>query len=189
MTDSPHNSSASSALLDDVKPDHWIDRLNDGSHVLIRQLQAEDREREFAFIKNLSAESRHARFLSAMTEPSNALMNQMMDIDCPEHMAYAAFFIDGGHLIEVGVARYAADQGDTQCESAVVVADQWQRKGLGNRLMQHLIDAARKNGFDYMMSIDSATNSHMRRLAENLGFESHRDPSDATQVLYRLTLN
>ncbi|MFV3014457.1 GNAT family N-acetyltransferase [Pseudomonas sp. KHB2.9] len=51
-------------------------------------------------------------------------------------MAYVALFMDGGHLIEIGVARYASAEGDTQCESAVVVADQWQNKGLGKRLMR-----------------------------------------------------
>ncbi len=40
-----------------------------------------------------------------------------------QQMAYVAFFIDVGHLIKVGVARYASAEGDTQCDPAVVVAD------------------------------------------------------------------
>ncbi|MGC6369869.1 GNAT family N-acetyltransferase [Pseudomonas sp. K2I15] len=189
MTVVPHHASNSATPVPDVKTDHWIDPLKDGSHVLIRPLEAKDREREFAFIKNLSPESRHFRFLGTITEPGIALMNQLMDVNSQYQMAYVALFMDGGHLIEVGVARYASAEGDTQCESAVVVADQWQRKGLGKRLMQHLIDAARLNGFESMMSMDSAVNSHMRRLAQDLGFESHHDPLDATQVVYRLALN
>jgi len=188
MTVTPHEASDNTAQLADIRTDHWIDPLNDGSHVLIRPLEAKDRQREFAFIKNLSPESRHFRFLYAITEPGEPLMNQLMDVNCQQRMAYVALFMEGGQLVEIGVARYAAGLGDRQCESAVVVADQWQRKGLGKRLMQHLIEAARLNGFEYMMSMDSAVNSNMRRLAEDLGFESRQDPLDATQVVYRLAL-
>jgi GNAT superfamily N-acetyltransferase len=172
----------------DVQTSHWIDPLSDGTHILIRPLEAKDRAREFAFIKNLSPEARHFRFLSTIKEPSETLMNQLMDIDYRQRMAYVALTMQDGQLVEIGVARYAAADGDGQCEAAVVIADAWQRKGLGRRLMQHLIDAARINGFQSMMSMDSAANSPMHRLATDLGFECRQDPLDATQVIYRLKL-
>ncbi len=168
--------------------DHWVVPLNDGSHVLIRPLKAEDREREFAFIKNLSPESRHFRFLVTMKEPGEPLLDQLMDIDYKQRMAYIALHMDDGLLTEIGVARYAADD-STQCESAIAVADAWQRKGLGRQLMGHLINAARLNGFQHMTSMDSASNSPMRHLARALGFTSGGDPLDATQMVYRLKLN
>ncbi len=188
MTILPHNTSEPARPPHDVRTDHWIDPLNDGSHILIRPLEAKDQQREFTFIKNLSPESRHFRFLSTLKEPGESLMSQLMDVDYRRRMAYVALIMDGGELVEIGVARYAASEGDGTCESAVVVADQWQRKGLGNRLMNHLIDAARKNGFEYMFSIDSAANTHMRRLADELGFDCQTDPLDSTQVIYRLKL-
>nr|WP_082334034.1 GNAT family N-acetyltransferase [Pseudomonas syringae] len=156
--------------------------------MLIRPLKAEDREREFAFIKNLSPESRHSRFLVTMKEPGEPLLDQLMDIDYQQRMAYIALHMDDGLLTEIGVARYAADDA-AQCESAIAIADAWQRKGLGRQLMGHLIDAARINGFQHMMSMDSASNSPMRHLARALGFTSGGDPLDATQVVYRLHLN
>ncbi|POD74068.1 GNAT family N-acetyltransferase [Pseudomonas syringae group genomosp. 3] len=168
--------------------DHWITPLDDGSHVLIRPLKAEDRAREFAFIKNLSPESRHFRFLVTMKEPGEPLLDQLMDIDYRQRMAYVALHMDDGLLTEIGVARYAADD-STQCESAIAVTDAWQRKGLGRQLMGHLINAARLNGFQHMTSMDSASNSPMRHLAKALGFTSGGDPLDATQVVYRLELN
>jgi len=172
----------------DVASSHWIDPLSDGTHILIRPLEPKDRDREFAFINNLSPESRHLRFLSTLKEPSESLLNQLMDLDYRQRMAYVALTMQDGQLIEIGVARYAATRDEGQCEAAVVVADAWQRKGLGKRLMQHLIDAARCNGFHGMMSMDYATNSAMHRLATALGFECLQDPLDATQVIYRLKL-
>lgn len=171
-----------------IKVDHWIDPLSDGTHILIRPLEAMDRDREFTFIKSLSPEARHSRFLATMKEPSSPVLDQMMDVDYQQRMAYVALQMMDGVLTEIGVARYAAMGIEGECESAVVVADAWQRKGLGKRLMIHLIDAARTNGFTHMQSMDSATNSHMRRLAQSLGFVSRPDPLDATQVVHRLKL-
>ncbi len=189
MTSQPTSPVPSSEILKHaLKKDHWIDPLNNGMHILIRPLEAKDREREFDFIKNLSPESRHFRFLCTMQEPSQPLLDQLMDVDYSRRMAYVALTMEGGHLTEIGVARYAALEDDEQCESAVVVADQWQNKGLGTRLMAHLIDAARRNGFKQMISIESATNSHMHHLADELGFECGQDPQDATQIIYRLKL-
>jgi hypothetical protein len=38
--------------------DHWTETLNDGSHVLVRPIRPEDRDRESDFIKRLSPEAR-----------------------------------------------------------------------------------------------------------------------------------
>ncbi|RON09924.1 hypothetical protein BK659_08405 [Pseudomonas brassicacearum] len=46
----------------------------------------------------------------------------------------------------------------------------------------------RKNGFHQMYSIDASSNAPMRDLAKFLGFETHSDPDDARQVIYRLML-
>jgi len=168
--------------------EHWIDRLNDGTHILIRPLEPKDREREFDFITRLSPESRQMRFLGTMNEPSKALLDQLMDVDYAQRMAYVALVHKDGQLIEIGISRYAATDGDGQCEFAVVIADDWQRRGLGKLLMQHLIDAAKRNGLKEMISIDSSSNTHVRRLAKGLGFECCADPTDATQIIHTIKL-
>ncbi len=173
---------------DDINTTYWVEPLSNGLQIMIRPLESKDREREFAFIKALSPESRHFRFLCTMNEPSEGLLSQLLDLDYAKRMAYVALTVEEGQLCEIGVARYAALESGTVCESAVVVADKWQRQGLGKKLMEHLIDAARVNGFEQIISIDSATNSHMHRLAEALGFECEPDLLDATQVVYRLNL-
>jgi GNAT superfamily N-acetyltransferase len=172
----------------DLTVTHWTDALTDGTHVLIRPLQANDREREFQFIKRLSPQTRHFRFLCTLNEPGEALLDQLMDVDYHKRMAYVALFMEHGELTEIGVSRYAAADHDKTCECAVVVADGWQGRGLGRLLMKHLIDAARINGFERMISVDSANNTDMHRLARDLGFETQADPLDMTQVVYTLQL-
>ena len=168
---------------------YWIDALNDGSHVLIRPLRPQDREREKAFIENLSPATRHQRFLGEIKEVGEQLLNQLMDVGTPQRVAYVALVHDNGELREVGISRYAqVDEQPSHCEFAVTIADEWQGKGLGALLMQHLIDEARNNGFQQMYSVDSAANYSMRRLAKQLGMRSAIAPDDATQVIHSLAL-
>lgn len=170
-----------------VAHEHWIEKLNDGRHVLVRPLGADDREREYNFIKGLSRESRHARFLGEINEPGKPLMDQLMNVDNQQRVAFIALVHDNGKLIEIGVARYAAAK-EHECECAVTVADSWQHLGLGRILMQHLMTAARANGFKRMYTVDAATNAPLRDLNHALGFHSVIDPDDSTQVISSITL-
>ena len=185
-TSTPHLASDASVPL--LVGEHWIETLNDGSHVLVRPIRTEDRERESEFIERLSPESRHFRFLGEMREASPALLDQLVNIDRQKDMAFVALVHDTGVLREVGVSRYSTAGGDNQCECAVTVADDWQHRGLGVVLMRHLIDVARRNGFRRMFSMDAASNEPMRDLASYLGFERKRDPQDAAQVIHSLDL-
>jgi GNAT superfamily N-acetyltransferase len=170
-----------------VSGDHWIPALRDGRHVLVRPLVAQDRQREYAFIKHLSPESRHMRFLSQVKEPDATLMDKLMDTDGKQRVAFIALAHENGELIEVGISRYAAVD-SAECECAVTVADEWANNGLGTFLMERLIDAARHNGFQTLYSVDASNNTPMRNLAAALGFGRHLDPDDLRQVIYRLKL-
>ncbi len=167
---------------------HWIESLNDGTRVLIRPLREEDRERNQAFIERLSPEARRFRFMGTFKHASPALLDQLMDVDNTQQVALIALVHDDGELRGVGVSRYAATTQDKQCECAVTVADDWRHRGLGTLLMRHLISQARQNGFRQMISIDAASNKPMRDLGSHLGFRSHHDPQDATQVIHTLDL-
>jgi acetyltransferase len=64
------------------------------------------------------------------------------------------------------------------CEFALVVADEWQHRGIGSRLMKALIASARQQGFSRMNGEILSTNINMQRLAEELGFKLRNDPDD-----------
>lgn len=186
LTVKDHNDRAAAAYAT-VDGQYWIEALKDGRHVLIRPLTEKDRDREYAFIKRLSPESRHMRFLAQINEPGAAMLNQLMDTDNKQRLAYIALVHDNGQLVEIGISRYAAID-EHECECAVTVADEWTHLGLGTLLMEHLIKAARKNDFRQMYSVDASSNTPMRDLAKALGFETHKDPEDSRQVIHRLNL-
>lgn len=169
--------------------EHWIEALENGTHVLIRPLQANDREREKAFIERLSPESRHFRFLCQLKEPGEAMLEQLMQVDQDRQAAFVALAHVNGELQEVGISRYAACADEDECECAVTVLDSWQQHGLGRLLLKHLTDHARAKGFRQVYSIDSAANQAMRELAKAAGFSTATDPDDPSQVIHRLVLN
>jgi acetyltransferase len=51
-----------------------------------------------------------------------------------------------GAEVQIGVARYVVDQSGLTREFSIVIADEWQRRGLGERLMRLLMDTARLAG-------------------------------------------
>jgi GNAT superfamily N-acetyltransferase len=167
---------------------HWIERLRDGTPVLIRPLQPEDRQREEDFIRHMSPTARRFRFLGDFREASPALIDQLMNVELPGRMAFVALLHDNGKLREIGVSRYSAAGDDKHCECAVTVDEEWQHRGLGVLLMRHLIEVARKHGYKQMFSIDDAANQSMRDLAVFLGFERRLDPDDPARAIHTLKL-
>jgi acetyltransferase len=99
-------------------------------------------------------------------------------------MALAATaMLDGETLL--GVARYVRDKDDQAAEFALVVADSWQGRGIGARLMAKLIDAARRRGVKRLYGEILATNRPMLGLATKLGFtlQRHADPTITRALL------
>jgi len=166
----------------------WSETLNDGSHVLIRPIRKQDREAERSFIKHLSPETQRMRFLAAVNEPTELMLEQLTNIDYVHAMAFVAVVNNDAKETIVGVSRYSTDRDESQCECAVTVSDDWQNRGLGTLLMKHLIDVARSRGIRRMVSIDSSENAQAKDLANQFGFHARIDPEDATRVLHELDL-
>jgi GNAT superfamily N-acetyltransferase len=171
-----------------IDGDHWIEPLDDGRYVLIRPLRPNDRTLESAFIRGLSPPFRHDRLLADFLEPSTRLFDPWMATDGNGAIALIALVHEDGELKEIGIARYRSTGLAGQCECAVTVADGWQHLGLGIKLMLHLIDQARRNRFQRLLSFDAASNESMRELARQLGFHRAPDPADASQVIHSFDL-
>jgi GNAT superfamily N-acetyltransferase len=170
-----------------VEPE-WRDVLSDGTHVLIRPIRAGDAEIERKFIERLSPQSRRYRFLGEVAAPSAKMVDQFTHPDPVRDAAFVALIADGAEKREIGVSRFGSDADMLRCECAVVVADEWQGKGLAVILMRHLIETARARGLRTMYSLDAIDNQAMRDLAEHFGFDRRHDPDDATQVIHTLDL-
>jgi GNAT superfamily N-acetyltransferase len=159
-----------------------------GESVSIRPIHPADRAMEGKFLRNLSAETKHYRFLGGVKELSPAELKRLCNVDGRHSMAFVATVQEKGHEKEIGVSRYAECSGDGVGEMAVTVADAWQHRGLGQLLVGRLIAYARSHGMKQLYSLDLMDNTAMRELAADLGMDVKGDPDDANQVIYSLAL-
>jgi acetyltransferase len=142
----------------------------EGPRVTLRPIRPEDAEMEQAFVKRLSSESRYFRFMDTMRELTPLMLVRFTQIDYDREMAFVATVPEGGVETEVAVARYVSNPDGESCEFALVVADDWQGRGLGRRLMEKLIAVARARGLRSMLGHVLAENRGMLALARKLGF-------------------
>jgi len=150
----------------------------DGQTVEIRPIRPEDAQIEQEFVRRLSPETKYLRFMNTIRELSQAQLIRLTQIDYDREMAFIAVIDEDGAEREVGVARYATNPDGESCEFAIVVADDWQGKGLARRLMQVLIDTAAQRGLKYMNGDFLAENDRMLRFVGQLGFHVTAHPED-----------
>lgn len=148
----------------------------DGRTVVLRTLRPADREREAAFVRALSPESRYYRFHSGMRELTPTLLDRFTHVDYPTEMALCATVVEGGAERVIGVARWAPAAHDPKgAEIAIAVADAWQGRRLGATLLTRLRDLAVAAGVRRLYATVLGENRRMLDLARFLGF--HVDPA------------
>jgi len=162
--------------------------LPDGRTVMLRPIRPEDAEIEQQFVRNLSPESKYFRFMDTLRELTPSMLARFTQIDYSREMAFIAVLREDSGEREIGVCRYVTNPDAETCEFALVVADEWQRRGLGRRLMVALIDVARARGLKQMMGHVLAQNTPMLTLVELLGFELSADPEDPSTRRVTLAL-
>ena len=162
--------------------------LFDGTRVTIRPSRADDSGMEQDFVRHLSEDSRHFRFMASLRELPEKKLKAFTQIDYDRHMAFVAVIDEHGRDVEIGVARYVATEKPGACEFAIAVADAWQGSGVAGLLMLSLIDAARERGFKTMEGIVLSGNQKMLKFARQLGFKRHRIAGEFETVYVELPL-
>jgi acetyltransferase len=157
---------------------HWIL----GTRVTVRPIRADDFERDAAFVRNLSEDSRYQRFMTAVRELPADKLRSFTDVDQQRHVALVATIDRDSATAIVGVVRYIVDASDTNCEFAVAVADDWHGTGLAGILMVELMVIARRRGLLTMEGFVLATNARMLRFARQLGFRTAPGGADHETV-------
>ena len=163
-------------------PAHLVTKiqLHDGTDIIIRPIRPEDAEIEQQFIRELSSEAKYFRFMSALQELTPEMLVRFTQIDYYNEMALIAVKQRGDSEEEIGVTRYVINLDKKSCEFALVISDQWQRKGIAHHLMQKLMGIARDRGLERMQGEVLSNNFKMLELIKTLNFEISNHPADNT---------
>jgi RimJ/RimL family protein N-acetyltransferase len=151
-----------------------LKRLPDGASILIRPIRADDKRMLEDGLRQLSDESVHRRFLTPKRSFSRTELRYLTEVDGRDHVALVAEY--PGHPVRrlIAVGRFVRLSHDpTTAEVAIVVADDWQRRGVGSALTDELAAQARRLGirrFTATMASDNApAHRLMARLTTQLG--------------------
>ena len=148
--------------------DTW--RLWDGTAVTLRAAGPGDGALMQELVRGLSMTSRYQRFFYPIHELTPDMLARFTHNAPNEAMTLLAVVQRDGREVAVAMAQYVADRYPERCDFAVVVADEWQRAGLGKRLIQTLGCMARAAGIARIEGDILAENEAMKRLLLGLGF-------------------
>lgn len=161
--------------------------LRGGGEYTVRPIHPDDAQMLQDLMHHLSQESRYFRFVSSIAELPPQMLARFTLIDYDREMALVAVVKERtanaeGEISEteriVGVSRYITNPDQTSCEFSLVVADDFNGKGLGSRLMECIMDVAREKGLSEIDGLVLANNQPMLKLMRGLGFSVKAFPED-----------
>jgi acetyltransferase len=150
-------------------------KLKDGTDVTLRPIKPEDEPIELEFIRGLSTETSRFRFFQIIRDLPHDALVRFCNIDYDREMAIIAETREGDRNIEIGVSRLILEPNRKRAEFAVVVADKYQGKGLGIKLVDMLIDFAKEKGIETIYGTVMGENIKMIRLSDKLGFTTRKE--------------
>jgi acetyltransferase len=168
-------------------------QLKNGPAVLLRPIRPEDEPLMVRFHEALSERTVYLRYfhmenLTARTAHDRLLQKCFIDYD--REMALVADYVDpetDRHEI-IGVGRLTKDPTNDAGEVAVLVADRWQKHGLGAELIARLIKVARDQNLSRVVANILPENQSMRALANRFGFKQEAS-DDPTLMIATLRLS
>lgn len=145
-----------------------------GQEVKLRLVQKEDASLLVDLFYHLSPETKRLRFhLYTAKLPEERIWEEavkLSDLDPQRQVAIVATIIEeDGEEHAVGVARFArATVEDTEAEVAVVVRDDFQRKGLGKHLILALAAKGRGLGLTHFTAWVMSDNIRLMKLIKDM---------------------
>jgi acetyltransferase len=165
-------------------------QLRDGQVLKLRPVRPEDAGLEQEFVRRLSTESRYFRFHHGLAELTTSMLIRFTQIDYDCEMAFVALHTNAaGREEEIASSRYVQEADGETCEFALVVQDGWQGHGIGQLMMQAIIDHARERGLLRMRGDVLFENHKMMRLMKRMGFSVLAHEEDSTLRTVWLKLN
>ena len=157
--------------------------LADGSKLKLRHIAPSDAVREQAFVHGLSTQASYFRFHGTIKDLSKKDLEKFTNPDSRNAVALIVLRIGETSEEEIGVARYVIDPDGVNCEFAIVVADTWQKRGIGTKLMNALIKHLQASGVKRISGQVLTRNSAMLKFVKQLGFAETNIPDDPSILL------
>jgi len=163
-----------------------------GVDIRIRPLDASDEETLRYGIERLSPKSSYNRFLAVRKGATPEELHYLARPDQVRHLAIGAEVVSraGRDDAGIGVARsiYIGGTGD-MAEYAVAITDDYQGRGIGRLLLEHLATWAWRTGIRRWYSIQLASNATILHTTQHVAIELDRRAAadGALEIFWALT--
>jgi len=173
-------------------PSDYIERvtLRDGTQVTIRPIRPDDAPHLQVTFKRLSSQTVYLRFFETLKQLSDKQAKYFANVDYQERMALVAEIEDAGKDSIIAVARYdmLGDSEPGAAESAIVVRDDYQNRGLGTIIMIRLLHYAREHGVASFLATIHMSNTRIMNFVKRSGFPFERKMIEPGIIQVRVIL-
>jgi acetyltransferase len=146
----------------------WL--MEDGTPVLLRPMKPEDESLVIEFLSCCSEDALFFRYFQHIKKWTHEMLIRFTQNDYDRELGLMAIGQPPGPEVMLGVSRLVMAVDRSTAEFAVIVADPWQGKGLGEKLIERVIEIARVNEVKMLWGDVLAANLPMLSLVKKLGF-------------------
>ena len=147
--------------------------LRDGTTLRLRPPHRDESDALVDFFRALSQRSLYLRF-HGFPRLGPELVERLLEPNWVERGALVGTFVEDGEERVVAVGNYERLRDPAVAEAAFAVADAFQRRGVGTRLVEQLADRAGRQGIERFVAEVLPDNRDMIGVFEGLGFEISR---------------
>ncbi|MHA2503820.1 MAG: GNAT family N-acetyltransferase [Candidatus Kariarchaeaceae archaeon] len=139
-----------------------------GLKLRFRQIEPEDARAWYQFILSCSKHSIYTRYQHAVQFDRQEI-SKHCDIDPTEEIAYVAELQDGTIVGEVRL--YIFENSSAEAEFAILVADAYQGKGIGQVMTREIIRIGKSQGIRRVIAFTDNDNRKMLQVFKKMGFD------------------
>jgi RimJ/RimL family protein N-acetyltransferase len=171
---------AVSRISGDAETPGWVEPIKGGATVWIRLARPEDADAVAAMHERCSAQSRYLRYLSGANQWRDISLRRLSG---GHRGATLVVMSEEGAIVGLGNVFPAEPDDGHGAEIAAIVEDAYQGRGIGTRLVRHMLELAELIGFQEVVAIVLAQNTTMLRALEETRLDWTRELEEAVVTM------
>ena len=170
---------AIASMQSDAQNLGWVEPITGDATVWIRLGRPEDADAVAAMHERCSERTRYRRYLAGVSEWRHINLRHLTG---GHRGATLVVMSEDGAIVGLGNLFPDAPDNDHTAEIAEIVEDAYQGRGIGTRLLQHMLELAERLGFQTVVATVLAENAEMLAVLEatRLDWTRHLDQSVLT---------
>lgn len=160
--------------------------LDDSSQIQFRSIQPSDEPLMHELLSSLSRETIYYRFMSKQIRFTHKKVQDLVYIDHRKDVAIVGTVATPHGTDIISVGRYYLDERSNRAEVAFIIRENWQNKGIGSFLFNHLVEVAKRNGIEGFTAEVLRDNKRMQTIFNHSG---HKISHTLEKDVYSFTID